>query len=130
MQIPLIAVLFLSASFILTPLRIASARSEGSGRSVGCGIVRYAPRFTEARILARKKPVITDEMRAMHPEHVTIDFFIAPEGHSEYKLVRYSGDPEVNRAVMKACSSFRFRAATDHGRPVKSRLRITFDPNG
>lgn len=83
----------------------------------------------EARILTRKQPEITEAMRETHPGRVTVEFFVATDGSATYKIVRSSGNADVDAAVSKACAGYRWQAGSKGGKPVSSRQRVTFDPN-
>lgn len=109
--------------------RAGSAPKAGDGLS-GKIDPQNVTAITEARIISRKQPEITEEMKASDPKKVIVEFTVGANGSSDYKIVSSSGNPEVDAAVLKACASFRWKAASRGGTPTESKQRITFDPKG
>ncbi len=81
-----------------------------------------------ASVLSRKRPVLTEDMKATNPRKVTAEFTVGADGSASYRIVASSGNAEVDAAVLKACAAYRWRAASKGGVPVPSSQRVTFDP--
>jgi TonB family protein len=85
--------------------------------------------IVNAKLLARKQPETTEAMRETRLNPVTVEFTINANGSATYRIVRSSGNPDVDAAVLKACAGYRWQPGSRGGEPVTSRQRVTFDPN-
>lgn len=85
--------------------------------------------LVNARILSRKQPEITSEMKASNPRKVTVEFTVGANGSASYRIVSSSGNADIDAAVLKACAGYRWQAGSKGGKPASSRQQVTFDPN-
>lgn len=85
--------------------------------------------LVNARILSRKQPEITTEMKATNPKKVTVEFTVGANGSASYRIVSSSGNADVDAAVLKACAGYRWQAGSKGGKPTSSRQQVIFDPN-
>ncbi|MBC7807105.1 MAG: TonB family protein, partial [Akkermansiaceae bacterium] len=108
--------------------RVGSAPQAGDGLSKTIDPQGFDA-IINAKRLSGKKPELTEEMKASSPKSATVEFTIGPNGSSSYKIVSSSGNPDVDAAVLRACASYRWQAATKGGKPVESKQRIVFNPN-
>ena len=117
---------------VLQPLLPATAQVEPGNASEQR---RLLPTFDgsfnslqEARIIRRGKPAFTAAMRARNPGTAKVRFDIAANNSFTCKIIRYSSDIAMDKAVLKACAAYRWKATRRGGTPIASSQMITFDP--
>jgi periplasmic protein TonB len=74
-----------------------------------------------ARTLSQPMPVIPDDLRdeAMH-ETATARFHIAADGSATVELIRPTGNPQLNRLLLKTLKQWKFDPAIEDGKAAPS----------
>ena len=109
--------------------RTTGAADGGGDLDTRLNTATHYTALTEARLLSHGKPVITDEQRAAGLKSVKVEFKVAADGSCIYRIVSGSGNSEVDDAVLKACSKFRWSPAKYGDQPESSTRYIVFNPN-
>ncbi len=129
-----------AASFLPQSTRVprafhASPRPTGVLLCIACATVAVcAPGAASAQ--TTEPPIVTQRVEAVtppeasaltQPVQVMLSIIVDENGGVTTPLVQSSAGPSFDEAALSAVKKWRFSPATQEGRPVSSRIRVSFD---